>query len=131
MGFLERSGQIQFFWDAQVIISQHKSTELINIYWFGHSSLLLLSNIRHKIAIFLVLQKLTHMYFSNFLLNLWIVSALFQLWVVPNRYKWKCSLILETTLTKGNKLAVLVVLDCPLPKCFVCLFFVYHFVVSR
>ena len=29
--------------------------------WSGHSSLLLLSNIRHKTAIFPVLQKLTHM----------------------------------------------------------------------
>jgi len=39
--FLERSGQIQFFWGAQVIISQQKSTEVVNIFWFGHSTLLL------------------------------------------------------------------------------------------
>ena len=59
-GFLGKEWSNYFFWDEQVIISQHKSTELVNIYWFGHSSLLLFSNIRHKTAIFPVLQKLTH-----------------------------------------------------------------------
>ena len=60
MVFLEKSDYFLLFQHEQVIISQHKSTELINIYWFGHSSLLLFSNIRHKTAIFPVLQKLTH-----------------------------------------------------------------------
>ena len=37
LDFLERSGQILLFQHAQVIISQCKSTEVVNIFWFGHT----------------------------------------------------------------------------------------------
>ena len=37
LDFLEKSGQIQIFQHAQVIISQWKSTEVINICWFRYT----------------------------------------------------------------------------------------------
>ena len=44
------------------MISHRKSTEVINIAWFGHTSFLLFKKKGHKTDIFPVLQKLTHMY---------------------------------------------------------------------
>ena len=43
------------------MISHRKSTEVINITWFGHTSFLLFKKKGHKTDIFPVLQKLTHM----------------------------------------------------------------------
>ena len=42
------------------MISHRKSKEVINIAWFGHTSLLLFKKKGHKTDIFPVLQKLTH-----------------------------------------------------------------------
>ena len=44
------------------MISHRKSKEVINIAWFGHTSLLLFKKKGHKTDIFPVLQKLTHMF---------------------------------------------------------------------
>ena len=44
------------------MISHRKSKEVINIAWFGHTSLLLFNKKRGRLTdIFLVLHKLTHM----------------------------------------------------------------------
>ena len=59
--FFERSGQIQLFQNEKVIISHHKSTEVVKIVWFSHTSLLLLKKNSRKTDIFPVLGKLTHM----------------------------------------------------------------------
>ena len=40
---MEKSGQIQLSKHDKVMISQRKSTEVVNIFWFGHTSLLLLN----------------------------------------------------------------------------------------
>ena len=61
MFFLERSSQIQLFQNEKVIISHHKSTEVVKIVWFSHTSLLLLKKKSCKTDIFPVLRKLTHM----------------------------------------------------------------------
>ena len=63
MFFLERSSQIQLFQNEKVIISHHKSTEVVKIVWFSHTSLLLVKKKYRKTDIFPVLGKLTHMYF--------------------------------------------------------------------
>ena len=48
MFFLERSSQIQLFQNEKVIISHHKSTEVVKIVWLSHTSLLLLKKIPVK-----------------------------------------------------------------------------------
>ena len=40
---MEKSGQIQLSKHDKVMISQRKSIEVVNIFWFGHTSLLLLN----------------------------------------------------------------------------------------
>ena len=59
--FFERSSQIQLFQNEKVIISHHKSTEVVKIVWFSHTSLLLLKKNSRKTDIFPVLGKLTQM----------------------------------------------------------------------
>ena len=46
------------------MISHRKSTEVINITWFGHTGFLLFKKRGHKTDIFPALQKLTHMFVS-------------------------------------------------------------------
>ena len=46
--FFERSGQIQLFQNEKVIISHHKSTEVVKIVWFSHTTLLLLKKQARK-----------------------------------------------------------------------------------
>ena len=41
--FMEKSGQILLSKHDKDMISQRKSTEVVNIFWFGHTSLLLLN----------------------------------------------------------------------------------------
>ena len=40
---MEKSGQILLSKHDKDMISQRKSTEVVNIFWFGHTSLLLLN----------------------------------------------------------------------------------------
>ena len=69
MFFLERSSQIQLFQNEKVIISHHKSTEVVKIVWFSHTTLLLLKKKYRKTDIFPVLGKLTHMCYDDVAYN--------------------------------------------------------------
>ena len=60
MVFLERIGQVLLFQHQQVTIDQRKLTDVIIIFWFGHTKAqFFLSDI---LGTFSVLGKLTHMH---------------------------------------------------------------------
>ena len=57
----KREGQSQLLRHEEVMISHRKSKEVINIAWFGHTSLPLFLKKGQETDVFPVLQNLTHM----------------------------------------------------------------------